>query len=77
MTAEQEYELLSLALLQIEKRTGFYLHDEIVDAENSAEFEYGSDAFWTAMVASLKMAAGMRAEEDGENINTLIGRTIY
>ena len=73
------YDALARELADIEARTGLYLADENVDAENAldAGFKYGSDEFWSAMINSAESAAGGRAEEAGQNINALIGRVIY
>lgn len=73
------YDALASELRDIEARTGLYLADENVDAENAldAGCEYGSDEFWSAMIDSAKSAAGARAEEARQDINDLIGRVIY
>jgi hypothetical protein len=73
------YDALAKELAEIEARTGLYLTCENTDAENAldAGLEYGSDEFWMMMIDSAKMAAGFRAEDAGQDINTLIGRTIY
>ena len=78
MTKAAYYELAS-ELADIEARTGLYLADENVDAENAldAGCEYGSDDFWSTMLYSAKSAAGFRAEEAGEDIYDLIGRVIF
>jgi hypothetical protein len=56
---------------------GLDLWDENCDAENSTHEVYGSDAFWGAMYQSATMAAGQRAEDQGLNINKLLGRVVY
>ena len=73
------YDELAKELAEIEARTGLYLADENIDAENAldAGLEYGSYDFWVLMLDSAKMAAGFRAEDAGQDINALIGRTIY
>lgn len=73
------YYALASELADIEARTGLYLADENVDAENAldAGCEYGSDEFWSTMIDSAKSAAGARAEEARQDINDLIGRVIY
>jgi hypothetical protein len=73
------YDALARELADIEARTGLYLADENVDAENAldAGFKYGSDEFWSAMINSAESAAGGRAEEARQSINDLIGRVIY
>ena len=78
MTKAAYYELAS-ELAGIEARTGLYLADENVDAENAldAGCKHDSDQFWSAMLYSAKSAAGARAEEAGQDINDLIGRVIY
>ena len=79
MTSKAAYDALARELADIEVRTGLYLADENVDAENAldAGFKYGSDEFWSAMINSAESAAGARAEEAGQDINDLIGRVIY
>jgi hypothetical protein len=37
----------------------------------------GSDEYWDAMCSAAKMFAGMLAENQGKDINALIGRVIY
>lgn len=73
------YDALARELRDIEARTGLYLHDENVDAENAVDagLEYGSDEFWALMIDNAQMNAGARAESAGQDINALIGRTIY
>ena len=73
------YYALCAELADIEARTGLYLADENVDAENTidAGLSYGSEAFWEMMIANAAMNAGARAENEGQNINELIGRVIY
>jgi len=51
--------------------------DETADQENSMEKDWGTLEFWELMLASAKMAAGMRAEDDGLNLNKLLGRSVY
>lgn len=76
--SKSAYNALAKELAAIEARTGLYLADENVDAENSLHAgEYDSEAFWVAMLGNAQMAAGIRAEEAGHNINALIGRVIY
>jgi len=41
------------------------------------EKDWGTLEFWELMLASAKMAAGMRAEDDGLNLNKLLGRSVY
>ena len=76
---KQAYNAIAAELTEIEARTGVYLHDENVDAENArdAGLEEGTDAYWAMMLDSAAMAAGGRAEEAGLDINKLVGRTIY
>lgn len=73
------YYALCAELADIEARTGLYLADENVDAENAidAGLSYGSAAFWEMMIDNATMNAGSRAENAGQNINELIGRVIY
>lgn len=81
--SRQAYDRLAAELAAIERATGLYLADENVDRENVAdefpEQEFSDDAgpFWKAMIDAASSAAGMRAENEGKNINVLIGRVIY
>ena len=79
MNTRTTYNTLLEELEAIEKKTGLYLSDEMVDRENvsDAGFVEESDGFWAAMFNSACGSAGMRAEEAGRSINELIGRTIY
>lgn len=78
MTTREKYDELILELQCIESITGLYLTDENADVENvGPDLTYNSEAFWRAMILSAEMSAGQRAENKGQCINQLIGRTIY
>ena len=64
-------------LQAIEAKTGLYLTDTNVDQENVGAGDEQSDEFWNSMCYAAEQAAGMRAENAGQDINTLLGRTIY
>lgn len=76
---KEAYDALARELAGIEARTGLYLADENADAENATDAGciYGSDEFWSVMISSAEMNAGIRAADEGQNINALIGRVIY
>jgi hypothetical protein len=60
--------------------TGQYLGDLTdagADSENSEHEVLGSSAYWVAMHASAASSAGLRAEQHGYDINSLLGRSIY
>ncbi|MPQ69434.1 hypothetical protein [Pseudomonas sp. MWU12-2323] len=89
-TNKEKYFALQADLEAIEKNTGVYLADQCVDVENVFEGKSREDleAFngnylradsplWSELVRAAGMAAGMRAEEAGLDINALIGRNIY
>lgn len=60
------------------KHDNAYLTDEGVDAENCLPFSWDDgDEFWSRMRESLRISAGMRAEELGLDLNRLLGRVIY
>tara|TARA_R110000868_G_C10634328_1_gene743505 strand:- start:225 stop:497 length:273 start_codon:yes stop_codon:yes gene_type:complete len=62
------------------KQYPFCLTDENQDWQNAtSDGEYPRDAadIWDRMIHSAGLAAGMWAEEEGLNINKLIGRNIY
>ena len=50
--------------------------DACVDSENAESAVYESLAYWQLMCASAASAAGSRAEEQGYNINKILGRSI-
>lgn len=84
MITKADYEALNTELATIEKATGTYLADPNVDHENvNAEWNCGGTVsptnpeFWSHMYGAACMAAGIRAEEAGLDINELIGRAIY
>jgi len=76
------YEALTRELEAIERRiqsetgTRPYLTDESIDAEN-AGVARDHPEFWARCYSHACAAAGMRAEEEGFDINALIGRNIY
>ena len=73
MNAEQRYYALQEELRYIEKRTGLYLADECVDAEN-AGVSRNDPSFFAQCYSAAMVAAELRAEEAGENFSDLIGR---
>tara|TARA_R100000808_G_scaffold5375_1_gene16441 strand:+ start:398 stop:652 length:255 start_codon:yes stop_codon:yes gene_type:complete len=84
MITEADYWALNAELEAIEKATGAYIADVNVDHENVDEtWKSGGTVsptdpeFWSHMYGSACMAAGIRAEDAGLNINELIGRQIY
>lgn len=87
---KDKYFALQADLQVIEEKTGVYLADQCVDRENVFEGKSLEDlaAFngnylradsplWVELIRAAGMAAGMRAEDAGLDINALIGRTIY
>ena len=83
MTKEETYRAFIAELEALEggpARNGVvaYLADSGVDEENVAPLtEADGDEFWSAMLSAAEMAAAMRAEAAGEDINELLGRVIY
>ena len=78
MTNEQKYDALIKELYAIEKRTGLYLADVGVDRENvDTSLVVGSDEYFACLIFCAASAAGFRAEDAGQDINALIGRSIY
>lgn len=80
MTHQEKYENLISDLRLIEKSHKVYLADECVDRENVLEDKQvidGSDEFWFNMYYAACFAAGCRAEENGLDINDLLGRIIF
>jgi hypothetical protein len=79
---ERDYDRLLADLQAIEKtlrgKDGLplYLADTNVDRENVSIPESDPD-YWPSLYAAAAMAAGFRAEEEGLNINDLLGYTIY
>jgi heat shock protein HspQ len=73
---ERDYFALVAELEAVEERTGLYLADINVDAEN-ADVPREHPEFWVRCTRAAKQAAGFRAEEAGYDINDLIGRVIY
>lgn len=76
MTAEQRYYALQDELQAIEEKTGLYLADMNIDAEN-AGVSRDDPSFFDQCYFAACMAAGMRAEEAGADLTALIGREIY
>lgn len=72
MRTEQDYRALQAELQTLESQTGLYLFDDGVDRENAQNPDDWDELYYGAC-----MAAGMRAEEKGQDINALIGRVIY
>lgn len=72
MATERDYRELQAELQAIEQQTGLYLADDNVDRENAQ-----NPGDWNELYYCACMAAGMRAENVGQDINVLIGRTIY
>ena len=84
MITKADYEALNTELATIENAIGTYLADINVDHENiDATWKCGGEIlptnpeFWSHMYGAACMAAGMRAEDAGLDINALIGRAIY
>lgn len=84
MKTKQDYIGLIKELQEIENKYSFYIVDENIDYENvDANWKCGGTKYpndpdyWDSMYVSACMNAGMRMEDIGENINELIGRTIY
>ena len=79
--AKEAYYALVSDLLALEARLPERpcLSHENVDIENAidAGCAYGTLDFWEVCLSSAKSAAGDRAEAEGLNINTLLGRVIY
>lgn len=77
--AERRYYALQADLAAAERATGCYLADQNIDRENICDLRLieGSAAHYNALYAQACSAAGMRAEETGLDINTLLGRVIY
>lgn len=85
-----QYFALQADLEALEKETGAYLADQCVDAENVFEGKPQEDreafargymredsSLWLELVRAAGMAAGMRGEDAGLDVNALIGRSIY
>ena len=84
MITKADYWALNEELEAVEKATSVYLADVNIDHENvNAEWNCGGTVsptnpeFWSHMYGAACMAAGIRAEEAGLDINELIGRAIY
>tara|TARA_Y100000401_G_C8170171_1_gene148764 strand:+ start:182 stop:436 length:255 start_codon:yes stop_codon:yes gene_type:complete len=84
MTTRKDYYDLTKELEVIERKTGAYLTDENIDHQNvNIEWGCGGDVspndpeFWARMHSAACTAAGLRAEEEGLDINELMGRIIF
>ena len=84
MITKADYEALIEELTALENDACDYLADPNIDHENvNAEWNCGGTVsptnpeFWSHMYGTACMAAGMRAEDAGLDINELIGRAIY
>jgi hypothetical protein len=84
MITQADYYSLQDELASIEKLAGVYLADENTDHECvNADWKCGGETsptapdFWAKMCEAAGMAAGIRAEEAGLDINALMGRSIY
>ena len=76
--AELAYETLIQDLKAIEESTGFYLPDGNVDLENVASWLIiGTVDYWENIYRCAADAAGFRAEENGADINKLLGRNVF
>jgi hypothetical protein len=84
MITRKDYYNLTKELEAIERKTGAYLTDENIDHEN-VNIAWGAGGtvsatdpeFWSCMYSAACQAAGARAEDEGLNINALLGRIIY
>jgi hypothetical protein len=76
LNAKAKYKHLQIELAAIEARTGLYLADENVDREN-VMLDDTAAGYWQRMISAAHNAAGMRAEEAGQSINDLLGRSVY
>ena len=72
MKTEADYNALVKELMAID----WNLTDVNVDHEN-VEGPRTAEDYWHRMYSAACMAAGMRAEEAGWDLNKLIGRVIY
>ena len=77
MINRTKYYDLTAKLQAISDKTGVYLTDENVDAENVPMKDDGSEEFYNEMFWAACNAAGFRAEEAGLDINKLLGYIIY
>jgi hypothetical protein len=78
LATREDYYKLCDELVAIEKKTNLYLSDEGIDHENIPEgVKQGDDNYWQCMYDAACSAAGIRAEEEGYDINKLLGRDIY
>ena len=66
------YAELTAKLVAIEKETGLYLSDTCVDLENATDPTCDRSLFAAAV-----NAAGQRAEDEGYDINVLLGAKVY
>ena len=77
MEAKAEYEAFARRLEEIERATGAYLHDPMIDGENAADHDEGTKVYWWAMIASAQDAAYYRAQEAGFDINDYFDHPIF
>ena len=78
MTTHNAYNALREELEAIGVAHGIFLTDEIVDHENTYEaFSRDEEGYWGQMIRAMTMQAGQCAENEGLNINKLLGRVIY
>jgi hypothetical protein len=69
---------LQAELVKIGNEHGVQLNNESADHENSdAAADYPEQIYYASMYQSACNAAGMKAEENGLDINALLGRVIY
>ena len=78
MDASRDYGNLIAELTLIEKANNLYLTDTNIDLENvDRSLVYGSAEYFRNLISCASMAAGMRAEEAGFDLNAALGRSIY
>lgn len=84
-----DYDKLQADLAALEKTTKLYLADECIDVENVLEGRpedakryhdtnlRNDDPLWGEFYRAAGIAAGMRAEEAGLDINEMLGYVVY
>jgi hypothetical protein len=78
--AKQRYQQLISDIQRVEKETNLYLSDTNVDIQNTEDggiTDQNTKEFWEGMYDSACQSAGYRAENDGADINKLLGYNIY
>ena len=76
--AEAAYDALIAELSIVEDAYNLYLTDPNVDLENiDRSLARGSAEYFRNLISCASMAAGMRAEEAGFDLNAALGRSIY